>query len=86
MKNKKLTKAIAFDIKMAAKRQREEAHLAKLKRTAARKAKKPMCGKNSALPTDHDWEAINADRDNRFFDDKLVKGANRRIEYSICNL
>lgn len=85
MKNKKITKEIAFDIKMAAKRQREEAHLAKLKRTAARKANKPTCGKHSALPTDHNWEAINADR-SRFFDDKLVKGANRRIEYIICNL
>ena len=85
MKNKKITKEIAFDIKMAAKRQREEAHLAKLKRTAARKAKKPTCGTHSELPTDHNWEAINADR-SRFFDDKLVKGANRRIEYVICNL
>ena len=84
MKNKKLTKELAFDIKMAAKRKREEDRLTKLIRLTSRKAKKPTCGKNSALPTDYSWEAINVD--SRFFEDKRIKGANRRIEYSICNL
>jgi hypothetical protein len=81
----KITKALAYDIKMAAKRQREQAHIAKLKRAALNAKKKAKFGGHSELPTDHDWEAIEAER-SRFFDDKCIKGANRSIEYAICNL
>jgi hypothetical protein len=81
----KITKALAYDIKMAAKRQREQAHVAKLKRAALNAKKKAKFGGHSELPTDHDWEAIEAER-SRFFDDKRIKGANRSIEYAICNL
>lgn len=81
----KISKALAYDIKMAAKKQREQAHMDKLKRAALKAKKKAKFGGHSELPTDHDWEAIEADR-TRFFDDKRIKGANRSIEYAICNL
>lgn len=84
MRNK-ITKALAYDIKMAAKRQREQAHLDKLKRAALKAKKQAKFGGHSELPTDHDWEAIEAER-TRFFDDKRIKGANRCFEAAICNL
>ncbi len=81
----KISKTLAYDIKMAARRQREQAHMDKLKRAALNAKKKAKFGGHSELPTDHDWEAIEAER-TRFFDDKRIKGANRSIEYAICNL
>lgn len=77
--------ALAYDIKMAARRQREQAHLDKLKRAALKAKKQAKFGGHSELPTDHDWEAIEAER-SRFFDDKRIKGANRCFEAAICNL
>lgn len=85
MKNKKISRALAYDIKMAAKKQREQMHLDKLKRAALKAKKQAKFGGHSELPTDHDWEAIEAER-TRFFDDKRVKGANRCFEAAICNL
>ncbi|NUL20229.1 hypothetical protein HUN27_25725, partial [Agrobacterium tumefaciens] len=77
--------ALAYNIKMAAKRQREQAHLDKLKRAALKAKKQTKFGGHSELPTDHDWESIEAER-TRFFDDKRIKGANRCFEAAICNL
>lgn len=73
--------ALAYDIKQAAKRQREQAHMDKLKREALKAAKAAKCGHNSSLPTDTNWDAVMSDRHtNRFFEDATCKGINHYIE------
>ena len=84
MDNKKLTKFLAYTIKLANKRVKEEQHIRKVQHKAKIATRNYGCGGD--LPTDTDWDAVMAERNtNRFYTDKLCKGCNARMADAMSN-
>lgn len=77
---------IAYQFKLAAKRQKELLEQKKLVKKV--KLKKRDYGCHSELPTDTKWDDVFIDmRDgHRFYDDKRLKGQNGTLEHVICQL
>lgn len=80
------TRFIAYQFKLAAKRQKEQNRLKNM--TKSVKVKKRNYGCHSELPTDTKWDDVFADMraGHRFYDDKQFKGHNRTFEKAICQL
>lgn len=81
------TRFIAYQFKLAAKRQKELNAQKKLVKNA-KPAKKRNYGCHSELPTDTKWDDVFVDMHagHRFYDDKQFKGHNGTFEYAICEL
>lgn len=77
---------IAYQFKLAAKRQKEQNRLKKLVKKV--KLKKRNYGCHSELTTDTKWDNVFIDmRDgHRFYEDKQFKGHNGTLEKAICQL
>ncbi len=85
MVNKKSTRFIAFTIKAANKRMKEEAKLKKIQREVAQRKRKFGCC--SDLPTDTNWDAVYEEMAiNRFYEDKRCKGCNNRMQHPMLHL
>ena len=80
------TRFIAYQFKLAAKRQKEQNRLKNMTKTA--KVKKRNYGCHSELPTDTKWDDVFQDMrsGHRFYDDKQVKGRNSMLTKAICQL
>ena len=80
------TRFIAYQFKLAAKRQKEQNRLKNLTKTV--KVKKHSYGCHSELPTDTQWDDVFVDMlaGHRFYDDKQFKGHNGTFEKAICQL
>lgn len=80
------TRFIAYQFKLASKRQKEQNRLKKLVKNT--KLEKRNYGCHSELPTDTKWDDVFLDMraGHRFYDDKQFKGHNGTFEKAICQL